>query len=92
MSLSYWHSASERSELQPLATTTSLLYACDSQSSESEASDVEDDEQMSVPLLLTLGILAKHVQGHQPIQDTTIKFGLTMHIADFNESQCVLHF
>ena len=92
MSLSYWNSASERRELQALATTTSLLYACDSQSSDSEASDVEDDPQISVPLLLTLGTLAKHVQVYQPIQDSTIKFGLTMHIADFNESQCVLHF
>ena len=92
MSLSYWNSAPERRELQALATTTSLLYACDSQSSDSEASDVEDDPQISVPLLLTLGTLAKHVQVHQPIQDTTIKFGLTKHISDFNESQCVMHF
>ena len=95
MSLCYWNLVYERRELNVLAATTCLLYACDERIiySDSSGDDTEVDEEVSnLPLLLTIGTICKHADVYQRIEDTTIVFGRRMKIDDYNESQCLLHF
>ena len=95
MSLHYWNLVYERRELNVLAATTCLLYACNERiiDSDSSGDDTEVDEKVNnLPLLFTIGTIRKHADIYQRIEDTTIVFGQCMKIDDYNESQCLLQF
>ena len=95
MSLHYWNTLKERTELKGICATTCVLYMFDTESecsSDSDSDVDEEDRPKDLPLLFTLATLSKYAEVHGALEDTTIQFGRRLVIDDFNDSQCIMHF
>lgn len=96
MSLHYWNTLKDRSDLRSLYTATCVLYMFDHSNDNPSDSESEDEEEehskVKLTLLFTLATLVKHGQVHGPVEDKTIVFGRRIVINDLNESQCIMHF
>ena len=75
---------------QPVCYMSSDIY--DATNSDAESDDEEEEQPSVLPLLFTLTTLQKHAKVYSPIEDTTIEFNRRLTLADFNESQCIVHF
>ena len=64
----------------------------DPTNSDRDSEDEEEVEVFPLPLLFVLTTLQKRAKVHSLIEDTSIVFGRRHRIADFNDSQCIIHF
>ena len=70
MSLHYWNTTKDQSELKAISTATCVLYMFDDSNDYTSDSESEKEEEehsnIDLPLLFTLTTLVKHGQVHGP--------------------------